>query len=636
MSGTGVSLLPPNDARTRPNGNNASSKTTLPGGTEKGIRKGRILLRYENQIKRSFSPIYLAILSGILLIILIINGLLEINRTKNGFYLLLEREAILLLQYYEKNVQEATASLQVLESTPGKHSSNPTASGFLFGLEESVAEYLLEVVHRVDQVDAEKPLTPPDFQSLIDQYLITSIEIYDPKGSLLRGWPSLSSSSERRTSLRELIDKERSVAIELFGKPLSEDHWFTIAIRRKADQGIIALHLNGEQLKRLFRQFAMQNAISDTGLREGVLFISIQDTHLNTLAHTDTALIGKKEEDSFLKNSLQSNRPLSRLRQSSKGEEVFEVVKSFSLKGTIMGLIRIGYSPKEIHPVLSQIKKNVALSIFFFLILGVSAITLIWVNQNRHIKKMKEMEDRIQLAERLSSLGHLAAGVAHEIRNPLNAIGMGLQRLKREFLPQDESRKEEYLSFTELILKEIRRVNEIIQQFLTLSRPFHLDLRISSLQELLKNLITLFQEEASSQGIDLQTEMDSDLPLIKMDNERLTQAFINIMKNGMQAMGRGGILRIETHSLNDYVEVVISDSGSGIPPDQMEKIFNYYYTTKETGVGLGLPIAHRIIEAHGGQLKVESRVGFGTKVTVVLPIQPSFPSPSDGLSFTRT
>jgi signal transduction histidine kinase len=133
-------------------------------------------------------------------------------------------------------------------------------------------------------------------------------------------------------------------------------------------------------------------------------------------------------------------------------------------------------------------------------------------------------------------------------------------------------------------------------------------------------LVTLFQEEASSLGITLQAEIPSELPLIKMDPERLTQAFINIMKNGMQAMGQGGILRIETKPLREGVEVIISDSGPGIPPEQMEKIFNYYYTTKEKGVGLGLPIAHRIIEAHGGQLKIESQVGSGTKVIVTLPI----------------
>jgi len=572
-------------------------------------------------MKRSFSPVYLAVFSGIILIILVINGLLEIRRTKKGFFLLLEREADVLFQHFEKNIQETVSSLQLIENNLERHQLNPNTSGFLFGLEESTAEYLLEAAHRVDQIDREKPLRSSDFQSLVDQYLIASIEIYDPKGHWLRGWPSPSPSTRIRPLLREMIKKKRPVVIDLFGKPISKDRWYSIAIWRKVTPGIIALHLQGEQVKELFRQFSFQRAISDIGLREGILFVSVQDADLNTLAHSDAALIGRKEKDPFLKGAIQSDQPLSRLHQHTKGQEVFEVVKSFSVKKKPVGLIRIGFSSKEIYILLSQIKKNVALSLFFFLILGISATTLIWVNQNRHLRRMKEMEDRVQLAERLSSLGHLAAGVAHEIRNPLNAMGMGLQRLKREFLPQEDSKREEYLSFTEVILKEIRRVNEIIEQFLTLSRPFQLHLSVSSLQDLLKNLITLFQEEASAQGITLQTDWKDDLRPIKMDSEKLTQAFMNIMKNGMQAMEKGGILRIETHSLKDRVSVVISDSGSGIQPDQKEKIFNYYYTTKEKGVGLGLPIAHRIIEAHGGQLTVESKVGVGTKVTVLLPVQ---------------
>lgn len=258
------------------------------------IRAGCTLLKQKNKIKRSFSPIYLGIFSGIILVILIISGLLEISRTKKGFYLLLEREAIVLIQHFEKNIQETLTSLQWMESGPGKHSFNLPASGLLFSLEDSIAEYLLEALHRVDQIDREKPLDLPDFQTLIDQYHITSIEIYDSKGNYLRGEPSPSSYPEKKLLLQELIEKKHPVAIDLFGKPLAPNQWFSIAIRRRVNPEIIALYLNGDQMKRLLRQFAVQRAISDIGLREGILYISVQDTSLNTIAHTDPTFVGEE------------------------------------------------------------------------------------------------------------------------------------------------------------------------------------------------------------------------------------------------------------------------------------------------------------------------------------------------------
>ena len=155
-----------------------------------------MLLKQTPKTKRNFSPIYLGIFSGILLIILIVNGLLEINRTRNGFYRLLEREAIVLIQHFEKNIQEILSSLQWMENSPGKQALTPSASGLFFGLEDSVAEYLLEAIHRVDQLDREKPMNANDLQSLVDQYRITSIEIYDSKGNRLKGWPSSFSPPE--------------------------------------------------------------------------------------------------------------------------------------------------------------------------------------------------------------------------------------------------------------------------------------------------------------------------------------------------------------------------------------------------------------------------------------------------------
>jgi len=563
----------------------------------------------------------LAILSGIILVILIINGLLEINRTQKGFLLLLEREAHLILDSLQKNMEETSEVLDLLDRSPEERLSHPSLSAFLNGLEEFVAEYLVESAYRVDQRDRRTPLGASDLQAIAKESFVSAIEFYNVKGDVLKSWPSPPFPLNRRSLLRELTVKKRSVVIDLFGKSLvSEGLWFSIAVQRRGAPGFVALYLDGQQMKQLLWQFAIQREISDLGLREGIRNVSVYDGNLRRVAHTGSTSIGQVEEDTFLRNALQKSGLVSRRYQLKTGESVFEVVKPITLVPEGRALLSMGYSLKELQPVLSQVKRNVALSIFFFLLFGVLAVTLIWVNQNRYLRRMRGMEDRIRIAERLSSLGHLAAGVAHEIRNPLNAIGLGLQRLRREFVPQEESQNQEYLALADVMSKEIRRVNDIVEEFLTLSRPFQLHLATSSLQDLLKNLVLLLQEEASSRGIRLHLEMTPELPSIKMDEEKLMQALLNLVKNGLQAIENGGTVRIEARIFKNRIQVSILDTGAGIPSDQIEKIFNYYYTTKEKGVGLGLPIAHRIIEAHGGQLTVESQVGSGTRVTVALPV----------------
>jgi signal transduction histidine kinase len=252
--------------------------------------------------------------------------------------------------------------------------------------------------------------------------------------------------------------------------------------------------------------------------------------------------------------------------------------------------------------------------------LGIAGVTLIYIEQNRHLRKVGEMEDRIQKAERLLALGKLGAGVAHEIRNPLNAIGMAIQRLGREFQPREEGGEKQYQEIIRVIRAEIRRLNQIVEQFVLFSKPYKLDFAPSSPVEILENLAVLFAEEARAQSIEIRKEIDPRLPPLVMDKGRITQALINVVTNGIHAMEGGGNLTVKAEmDGRDWVKIMISDTGRGIPKAEIEKAFDYSYTTKEKGLGLGLPIAHKIIEEHGGRIAIESRVGRGTTVSIFLP-----------------
>jgi signal transduction histidine kinase len=261
------------------------------------------------------------------------------------------------------------------------------------------------------------------------------------------------------------------------------------------------------------------------------------------------------------------------------------------------------------------------MSIVVLLALGLSGVIVIYLDQNRHLRKVKSMEERVQAAEKLLSIGKLGAGVAHEIRNPLNAIGMAIQRLHREFRPREAENAEGYDDFLRVIRGEIHRLNQIVEQFVLFSKPDRLVLALSSPLEMLNDVAVLFAEEAREKSIVIRKEFDSRLPSVMMDKGKITQALINIVTNGLHAMEKGGDLTLRADmNGKDWVKIAIADTGKGIPKAEIEKVFDYSYTTREKGLGLGLPIARKIVEEHGGRILMQSREGKGTTVSILLPI----------------
>jgi signal transduction histidine kinase len=274
--------------------------------------------------------------------------------------------------------------------------------------------------------------------------------------------------------------------------------------------------------------------------------------------------------------------------------------------------------------IIAENRQNIFIFLFFVVIITLLSMWLLYHDQNRHLAGIVEIERRLEKAERLSSLGQLAAGVAHEIRNPLNAISMATQRLKRDFVPLDSNRTDDFQNLSGVIRDEIKRLNGIIEEFLAFSKSRRLELHNFSITEVLQKIVSLIREEASARNVIIETKWRHAPAIIPMDINKLQQAFLNLIKNAMESMpAEGKIIITVDKEGKRYIVVSIADTGCGMTAEEIERIFNPEYTTKEKGLGLGIPLASEIIRGHGGDIRVISREGEGTTFEVVLPVKDS-------------
>src|SRR5438094_3376671 len=237
----------------------------------------------------------------------------------------------------------------------------------------------------------------------------------------------------------------------------------------------------------------------------------------------------------------------------------------------------------------------------------------------RDITESRRSEQQTIESERLNALTLLAAGVAHEIGNPLNSLNIHLQLIERQARKFDGAARAELQESIDVALSAVIRLDSIMTQFLRAIRPTRPQLRPENINTIVREAVRFFGSEIQDRDIVGEKELRSDLLLIQLDRDQMKQAFYNVIKNSLEAMKRGGILRIRTDMDDSHVFINFVDTGGGMSAENLSRVFEPYFTTKPSGTGLGLLIVRRIVREHGGELCIESSEGKGLALTIRLP-----------------
>ena len=239
----------------------------------------------------------------------------------------------------------------------------------------------------------------------------------------------------------------------------------------------------------------------------------------------------------------------------------------------------------------------------------------------RDITESRRTAEKTIESERLNALTLLAAGVAHELGNPLNSLNIHLQLMERQARKLKGKERGELQHSIEICRGEINRLDSIVTQFLRAIRPSRPQLQPENINTIVEEAVRFFSAEIEARDIVVETELRSDLPLLQLDRGQMKQAFYNVIKNSFEAMKRRGILRIRTDMDESHVRVSFIDTGGGMSAETLSHVFEAYYTTKERGTGLGLLIVRRIVREHGGELAIESTEGKGLTLSIRLPFK---------------
>lgn len=398
----------------------------------------------------------------------------------------------------------------------------------------------------------------------------------------------------------------------------------------------VALQYGKIQLREPEQFERMDKVVRSTLHSFNVPLVNIYDTN-NIISYSfDQSLIGKKDAGGENYTKAVEGQLNSKLVQQGSFLEILlgfpKVSKMLTfaplraerplthISGPVLGVVEIVQDLSEDYKTI--FRSQIMVIITCAVVMGVLFVVLLLVvRRGERIMETRAQErlrlkEQLSRAERLSSLGEMAAGISHEIRNPLGIIRSSAELLKKKMVGIDPAN-----SFPDIIVEESTRLNNIINDFIKFARPGEPSLVACRVEDVIEKNILFLTTQIEKKGYIINTRIDENLAEIIADGDMLYQAFLNILLNAMQAMPAGGIVQVAIEAVNGIVRVQFDDEGEGIPDEILDKIWDPFFTTKETGTGLGLGLVKNIIESHGGLVRIENRPVRGVRITVDLPVK---------------
>ncbi len=301
-------------------------------------------------------------------------------------------------------------------------------------------------------------------------------------------------------------------------------------------------------------------------------------------------------------------------------KKVFDIPVPIKIGKEDIGVIRLGLSPERENRIISMTNNKVIEITTYVSMIGFVLIIIAFLYTSKAINKSINLEKRALQIEKLALVGELASGLAHEIRNPLNAMALNIQLLGEECVKKVE---EQSTTKIKKIHKEIFHLEKILTDFLDFAKPVLLEKEATNVKEMILEMIDILKPKFDEKRINVSLEIEKNLPAVLLDRKKIKQVIFNLILNAIQATSPDGKIIIKiTYSLRK-IQIDVIDNGIGMSEDTKNKIFTLFYTTKEGGTGIGLPIVQKIVREHSGEIVVTSKLGEGSTFTIFLPISKS-------------